>query len=438
MELLFYKIAALLFSLLIAVNAYCAKRIVGVWINPVSLFSLFWTLYTVLPLLVGWPLMINPFSVFYIYLVNLALLASLFLFDWKYALIANGCKPFAIHVFAHRCWTITFFVLGIASPLMMLKGMGAQGFTLSTDMNILEFAGMYANARYKSELETNLFSQLGLLLAYPLTAIGGLMWAANKGKIRVIIIVGSFFPALISMLLQSSKGQLFLSAAIFFGGVLVTKLYDKKYNLFTTKAIYNSFRLFIILAPIVIASFLSRGLRHSTFEDALPKLGGFIAGYSSGHLYAFSDWFSDRYFNFATNSYYQEELTAGFFTFMSLFQIFGDDRYVPLGIYAEVFENEYIKSNIYTMFRGLLVDFGLVGSLLFVLVAGAVVNFFFYRLLVDKQNSLAIAFFIYFLAIAYQSYIISSISFKVIPVSFTLFMMMLWFLFNARRRLVYS
>jgi len=438
LELLFYKIAALLFSLLIAVNAYCAKRIVGVWINPVSLFSLFWTLYTVLPLLVGWPLMINPLSVFYIYLVNLALLASLFLFDWKYALIANSNKPFAAKIFAHRYWTVAFSALGIVSPLMMLKGMGAQGFSLSSDMNLLEFAGTYANARYTSELEKNIFSQLGLLLAYPLAAIGGLLWPIKKGGTKFFIIAASFFPSLISMLLQSSKGHLFLSAAIFFGGVLITRLYDKKYTIFTTKAVYNTLRVLVILSPIVIISFLSRGLQNYSFEDALPIVGRYLAGYSSGHLYAFSDWFSDRYLNFSIQSYYQEDLTAGFYTFMSLFQLFGDERYVPLGIYDEFFQHDYMKTNIYTIFRGLLIDFGLVGSLLFVLVAGASVNFFFYRLLVDKRNSLAIALFIYFLAIAYQSYIISSLTFKVMPVSFVLLVMLLWLLFNLRRKFVVS
>ena len=438
MELVFYKVAALLFSLLIGINAYYAKRKVGIWINPVSLFSLFWTIYTLLPLIVGWPLMINPMSVFYIYMVNLVLLVSLFMFDWKYALVANGSKPFAVHVFSHKHWIAAFFTLGISCPLMMIKGMEVQGFSLGYDINTLEFAGAYAHARYTSELDKNIFSELGLLLSYPLVAIGGLIWPVKKGKIKFIIIGVSFFPSLISMLLQSAKGHFFLSAALFLGGLLITRLYDKKYNILTMKNVYSSFVAFVILLPIITISFLSRGLQHYTFEEALPKLGKYFAGYSSGHLYAFSDWFSDRYFSFAMNNYYQEELTAGFYTFMSFFQLLGDDRYVPMGIYSITFEDQYIKSNIYTMFRGLLVDFGLGGSLLFVLGTGVVVNFFFYRLLVDKRNSLAIAFFIYFIAISYQSYVISSLIFKVIPVSFVLLVVFLWSLFNLRRKFVYS
>jgi oligosaccharide repeat unit polymerase len=167
-------------------------------------------------------------------------------------------------------------------------------------------------------------------------------------------------------------------------------------------------------------SFLSRGLyQESDSSYVIYKLKRYLITYSSGHLYAFSDWFSERYFSDSTMNYNQEYFTTGFYTFMSAFRYFGDDRIVPMGTYSEFYASgDYIFTNIYTMFRGLISDFTLVGSLVVACFAGFVCNFAYYRLLCERLNPFYILFFVFFVAISYQTYLISTLMWKTIPLVF--------------------
>ncbi|RYZ83381.1 MAG: oligosaccharide repeat unit polymerase, partial [Proteobacteria bacterium] len=172
--------------------------------------------------------------------------------------------------------------------------------------------------------------------------------------------------------------------------------------------------------PIVIASFLSRGIYQ--IDDTsliLNKLRYYLVTYSSVHLPAFSDWFSERYFNESSMNYRQEYLTGGFYTFMSFFQMLGDERYVPMGTYDEFYTHgEYVKGNLFTIYRGLITDFGLLGSFIFALVAGSACCLGYKRLLTREHSPFAIVFFIFFVAVSYQTYLISTLTWLTIPLVF--------------------
>lgn len=166
-------------------------------------------------------------------------------------------------------------------------------------------------------------------------------------------------------------------------------------------------------------TFVARGLQTVTDPNIIiDRIVLYSISYSSGHLYAFSDWFSDRYAEASIFPHIQEEVTFGFYSLMSFFKLLGDDREVRTGIYDVYYESLHLKTNIYTAFRGMITDFSLLGSLVIALVLGFICNFFFYRLLCCRNNPFYIVFFIFFVGFTYQTYVISTFTWITIPVVF--------------------
>ncbi|HHK2201468.1 TPA: oligosaccharide repeat unit polymerase, partial [Pseudomonas aeruginosa] len=141
---------------------------------------------------------------------------------------------------------------------------------------------------------------------------------------RFKLLFFTFLPALLVMLLQSAKGLFFFSIFLFFGGMLVSRVYNKNYTLVGFKDFRFLLLYGLLILPILIFSFLSRGI-YQLDDTALMinRLRYYLVTYSSVHLPAFSDWFSERYFGESLMHYRQESSTLGFYTFMSFFQLAG-------------------------------------------------------------------------------------------------------------------
>ncbi|WP_449100796.1 O-antigen polymerase [Pseudomonas veronii] len=360
-------------------GAWIAKKVVTVWLNPVSIFLLFWFFYTAFPLLVAFEAPVNPLAILYILSFCFAFSLSCFLFPWSIALARNESKLAAEYYFNRPLMVAAFYGAAGFAVLMTFLGVLQQGISIDQLLaNPIAVGGDYAGKRYSGEIISSVYAQLGLQCSYYTAVFGGLVYgsrSAEKGKAKLLVF--AFLPALLVMFLQSAKGLFFFSIFLFLGGLLVTRIYNKNYTLLNYKG-FRSLCLYGLLAfPIVIASFLSRGI-YKLDDTALilNRLRYYLVTYSSVHLPAFSDWFSERYLGESLMSYKQDTLTMGFYTFMSIFQLVGDDRSVPMGIYDEFYTyGDYVKGNLFTGFRGIINDFGLVGSLFFALaVAGSECN----------------------------------------------------------------
>ena len=434
-EFIFFKVVSLFFSFGFVFLAWFSKKIVGYWLNPSSIFSLFWALYTLLPLTIVHGVPINPFAIVYILLFNVCFISSVYLFNWKVAFIRNDEKPAAVTVFDTNIFHFCFYFVTSISVISLLVSVLEQGLNLAEFfVNPMAFAGKFAGMRYGGELTPSVFSQLGLTTSYIVIVLGGILYGVCKKK-KLLILVLSFLPSILVMALQSAKGLFFFSIFMFFAGILLVKLYDKSYTLINKEALKKMLIYGSLVLPVLLMSFLSRGL-HESNDSAfvINKLARYLFSYSSGHLYAFSDWFSERYFSYSEFKYKQEEFSLGFYSFMSAFKLLGDGRYVPVGTYSEYFiYGDYIKTNIYSVFRGIITDFTLIGSLVFSCFIGFCCNLFFYRLLCTRINSFYSMFFIFFIGISYQTYLISSLMWITIPVVFLVLILFLFLYYNIYR-----
>lgn len=153
----------------------------------------------------------------------------------------------------------------------------------------------------------------------------------------------------------------------------------------------------------------------------------YFLSYSSGHLYAFADWFSSVTTGGAVLNYHSIEGSSGFYTFMALFKLIGTEIIAPPGVYDEYYQlGEILKTNIYTHYRGLILDFGLAGSLLAMFVAGVISHMMFYFLLLNKKPWIAASFFAHLIGYIYTSFIVSILIWNSIFASFMIVALILF------------
>jgi len=211
------------------------------------------------------------------------------------------------------------------------------------------------------------------------------------------------------MIIYADKGTLFLCASLFYGGVIISRL-RKGDTALTNKATNKIlFGAFLLLTPVLISSFIARGIESTDTGDMVEKLSYYLSSYAFGHLYAFSDWFSS-YLSNPSLQYYQHDdgLTFGFSTFMALFRVLGDLTLVPDGYYDEYFKyQELLQTNIYTIYRGTIQDFGIPGTLLYMLITGTVFNVAYIKILSEKNPVISVAIYICMAGYIYTSFIIS-------------------------------
>lgn len=271
-------------------------------------------------------------------------------------------------------------------------------------------ANRYLVARYDGKIEPNIFSQMGVVLNYTGVCIGGLIISSRKSNVRKLLVIAySFVPSALHMLIYADKGTLFLCVSLFYGGVIVsrTMIGDTSLTNKTTNRI--AFVALLVLIPILFASFMARGIGDGTSAETIERLKFYMNSYAFGHLYAFSDWFSSITSGETRATYRNHgDYTYGLYTFMAPFKFFGDTTYIPDGYYDEYYNyNNLIQSNIFTMFRGLIQDFSMFGTLVFMAYAGLLFNYAYYRLLTIKKPIFSAATYICMAGFIYSSFLIS-------------------------------
>ena len=358
------KLISVILSLLIFANAYLSKKIVGSWYNPSSLYSLFWFLFTFFPLIFLFVVPCNYFSLLYILFTCVFFSSSVFVFNWngiskeKIVKSISYTTPFILRIF-YSIMLLTF--------LFQIINLYINGFSISKIIfNFLESSAEYTSKRYSEDIQLNLFSQLSYVLCYAGVALGGLIYPQLK-KNKITLLLFAFVPPLFLMLTQSAKGSFFLALFLFYGGIIVNKIFKNETKIFDTNTLKYIFKIILIILPLVIISFITRGFdENSDLSFLIERLIFSLSSYSFGHLYAFSDWFSFYIHQKSSINYVGEDQSYGFYTFMSIFKLFGSQKVIPLGTYDDYYVyKELFQTNIYSAYRGVIQDFTILGSLFF-------------------------------------------------------------------------
>lgn len=182
----------------------------------------------------------------------------------------------------------------------------------------------------------------------------------------------------------------------------------------------------VILSTVF--AFMARGMdTDDPISIVLRSLYFSIVSYSAGHLYAFSDWFSYTVGDYSVLSYRSLVDSNGFYTFMAVFNALGTSKVVPHGVYDEYFFiDNVLQTNIYTHFRGLIVDFGMIGALLVSAAAGLFLSIVHIQFLNGRLKAIGASVFAHFIGYCYTSFIISLLIWNSVFVSFALISVILF------------
>ncbi len=432
MEIDYYKLISIFFSLAILGNAYIFGKAFKTFLNPPSLFSLFWFLYTFFPLIFLIDVPINPFSIIFIFLCTLFFSLSSFFFDWNKAFHLNKIKlSLDIKYLNNKFLTTTFRTTFILIFIFLVIDIKIQGFELSSFFtDFYKSSNQFMVKRYSNEIEVNIYSQISNILNYFLVMLGGVLLGSSvkSNYVKTQILIASLLPSIFITLSQAAKGTILLAVFLLYGGTLITKIFNNKMELTDKKT--NKVVLVIISALIIIMyfSFMSRGLFERENDEIKKALFFYFNSYAFAHVYAFSDWFSFYVFDESFMSFNRKEMTYGFYTFMAIFKSLGSSIETPPGIYDEYFYyKDVIRTNIYTIFRGNILDFGILGSFIFWFIAGVFSNCIFYVILCLKKPTLSIPIFIIMIGYFYTSFIISLFIWKSIFGAIILLYIILFF-----------
>jgi len=407
------KLLAILFSLLIFGQAYLIRRTFGTFLIPAALFSLAWFLYTIIPLIVLFNVPVNPLSIFYILICVSAFSLSSLPFNWFNALKKNELKTTSdYNQFNSKFIHYLFYISIFSSIIFTIAGAVSNGFDpYSMVFDLMKTSGQYATMRGHGELDYGNLGRLSIFFTYTTPILGGFISHHQKNKVsQLTILLLAFTPSLFLMLTQSTKLILFISIGFYCAAIFLMKIYSKKLELFNWHLILKFFGLILLVFPLISISFLSRD-GFSDFDDAekiIAQLNTSVNSYAFGQIYAFSDFFT-HYLGFDTELNYDDSFNSyGYYTFKSILDSLGGDKEFPIGIFEEGYSyKNVVATNIYTIFRGLIYDFGGVGAICFMFAFGLLIHTFFYRVLNARNSWFACSVFIVSVAFIEFTYLMS-------------------------------
>lgn len=408
----FDKSLAILFSVLILAQAWAVRRMVGTWLFPACLFGLFWFVLTIIPLVALLTVPIEPMAMGFILLGNICFSLGALGFNWGFAFRKNAARaPGAVACFNNSFIHLAFYSSAVLAIVLVVISSVLNGLDLySMIFNVYESAALYTEKRYNEDLDGNMFGRVATVLMYIAPAAGGLIYADASSALRkFFIVVLACAPSLFVMVTQSAKGALFLVIVLFAASILLRKIYANDFVVFKP-GMARQFALYTALVlPVLTVSFLARGLYDETDQSVVyASLRRYFASYSSGHLYAFGDWFTHYMGYQASQPYTERGFTYGAYTFMSVFKALGSTVEFPQGVYDEYFEyKDLLKGNIYSIYRGLIADFGGAGALIYMYLSSLLLHFAYYRVLTQWVAPFACAVFICAMGYYYSSFIIS-------------------------------
>lgn len=425
---IFYKILAIIFSVAILGNVYIIKRIIGTWLFPGCLFSIFWFAYTFFPLVILFEVPINPLGTGFITICVILFSWTSVYIDWEKGFKLNANKPPAKELYDTRLLkrVLTFAIL--FSIYCTIKQVMAQGITFSEIIfEPLRTSGKYAGKRYSLALNNTIYYVFSLVFAYISTLVGGLVMGSTQSKKIKRLCLLSLLPSIFIMFTQGAKGLLFLTLFFFLGSLLVTKFHNKDFKLFNYKNNIKILKLMLLMFVILIFSFKSRGMQNiSDLTVLISKLRRSFSSYMFTHLYGFSDWFSAYLGQKSSIDYDVSNNYFGFYTFNFFTKYFVSKDNLIRGTYGEYFKyQDFMQSNIYTFFRGLIMDFGVLGAIIFIVINGILLHIFFYIFLKNKKPIFSTAILVFSIGYFYMSFLISLLTWNIIIFAFILFILIL-------------
>lgn len=243
-----------------------------------------------------------------------------------------------------------------------------------------EFTHMAAVYRYAELIGLSLRMQLLLTFVYLGPLLAGCLYGISTSKWDKRLAIASLMPALAVSMVHTARAVVLYAAILWVAGYLAYRVCSGTDRLIKVnlRTIMMGFAACVAVVLFFSTWQLLRGGLEVNIHNVRAMSGRFT-GYFFGHAPAFSIWFDD---NFADIDY----PTFGARTFGGLFSLLGFGKR-EMGVYTEFISisPQGDSTNVYTIFRGLIEDFGIAGALILAFMMGTLSGRA-YRSVASKQD----------------------------------------------------
>jgi oligosaccharide repeat unit polymerase len=396
--------------------ALLIRRQQGSWLAPGAFFALAWCVLAGLPLLILPDAAVWPPAIWWIVTSMIAVyLGSL----WG----QSGVKPPRIPIpntasrFTSR--ELEWLILGLTlvgfvavGALLVDRGLGPDVF-LSIH-KLARAARELSVARYSEGYKEPLLARLPLIGTYLASLLGGLLLATRTSGLPRYIAFAPVLPGLGIALLLTTKSAILYPLLLIAAAYLASRLAIGRDRFSVTR---RSGLLTLVgiaaLAPTLVLIQLSR-YGYSLFSAkqvaaTLTIMRVFVFGY----LAVFATWFEH-------GGWHSSHLGLGAYTFAGIFDLAQLKQRVP-GIYpVELYlTHDHIANNIYTIFRGLIEDYTVMGALIVLVTVGYLAGYAFAR--VRQGELLYVPVLSAFFAITLFSFVVDLFAYNTIIAAWLLF-----------------
>lgn len=274
----------------------------------------------------------------------------------------NKLRP--IEFSENRLFLFTYIsvAIGFVFPIESLILNGIPLETLLSFENLLEANNTMAVARYSDEINTSVISQITLIFLYLAPLLAGFSDAQFKSTKLIVI---SLLPSLLVLITQNTK-LVFVSALflIVIGRLSYFLVFYARFPRIKLSQFLKIVIGFVLVYLLMLFTFVARigKINDEAFANANSKIASYVA-----HLPAYDFWLNEylskenNYLDWGAKTFYGISNTMGL-----------------LKRKTGVFENYYIfvsngidfKTNIFTVFRFHIEDFGFFGAFIFLFLLG--------------------------------------------------------------------
>lgn len=360
-----------------AVLASVARIATRSWLHPAAFLPLCWTVYlgAAIVLVGDFPLRLGGLWVIWAMVLAFVvggLATTAPSPEEEQAPVSSPATPTALTIRRLLVLTLAFSILAALGVVGMFWG-GVSSFGLAASPEaLLRLGREFSVARYGG-FSPDLPRSVTLLLywTYPAAVLGGMLFGAAGGRPAVKVL--ALVPLLLAFangLTTASRAGLLLAGAMWVSAVLAMGVYREgvTVRLFHPRWIAGTLvGGLALVAAYALLQWIRGGADNPFYAVALARRA--VAAFL-GATAAFTEWFA-----VAKTS----APSWGAITFAGPFDLlqFAERQ---RGIYdTEVYFAVGLGTNIYTLFRGLIEDFGFVGSWLACLLSGALSSVAFRR-----------------------------------------------------------
>ncbi|MGG3689498.1 O-antigen polymerase [Caldifermentibacillus hisashii] len=403
------------------------KKVTKYWISPSFIMITYWSLFIIFAILVfgndyDW----NYIGLLWIifacvffgvgYVFGTSLSNKKITFNNVQVTIKNNKKDLS-----ESSWKFILICI-IIGLLRVVTVVVSNGFSFGMFFDIDSLINMntsIAHQRYYGEgSQGNIITQVMLVFVYAAPLCGGYAFVYAKEKSKKLLSIATFLPIIGITISTNGKAGLIASVFLWLSGFFVS--YIEKYK----SAPRIRLKLIIKISLFGVLFFgllyLSMFLRIGAFNTEIQEIvNNKFKVYALGHIPAFDHWF----YEFDKGS----DFSLGGYTFLAIYDMLGLATREQ-GVFKEmIYFDNGLFTNVFTAFRGVINDFGIIGALIFIMLFGFVAGYCFNILLSNKKQKIIATTFLtmtYFFIL--HSFTVSPWSYLSYIFSFLIFIFYLW------------